>query len=106
MRRSASATRSSSPSTRRATSTTCTPSGRPSGRASSEALKEAGIACAAYYTTPLHLQPALAHLGWRPGSLPETERAAAENLVLPLWGGITPDVQEQVVETVLAAASP
>ena len=71
----------------------------------SEALTEAGIGCAAYYTTPLHLQPAFAHLGWRPGSLPETERAAAENLVLPLWGGITPDVQEQVVETVLAAVA-
>jgi dTDP-4-amino-4,6-dideoxygalactose transaminase len=70
-----------------------------------EALKEAGIACAAYYTTPLHLQPALAHLGWRAGSLPETERAAAENLALPLWGGITSDVQEQVVETVLAAVA-
>ncbi len=70
-----------------------------------QALKEAGIACAAYYTTPLHLQPALSYLGWQPGSLPETERAAAENLVLPLWGGITPDVQERVVETVLAAVS-
>jgi dTDP-4-amino-4,6-dideoxygalactose transaminase len=69
----------------------------------SQALEEAGISCAAYYTTPLHLQPALAYLGWRPGSLPETERAAAENLVLPLWGGITPGVQERVVETVLTA---
>ena len=68
-----------------------------------EALKDAGIACAAYYVTPLHLQPAMAHLGWQPGSLPETERAAAENLALPLWGGITPDVQERVVETVRAA---
>jgi dTDP-4-amino-4,6-dideoxygalactose transaminase len=68
-----------------------------------EALKAAGISCAAYYVTPLHLQPAMAHLGWQPGSLPETERAAAENLALPLWGGITPDVQERVVDTVRAA---
>ena len=68
-----------------------------------EALSAAGIACAAYYVRPLHLQPAMAHLGWQPGSLPETERAAAENLALPLWGGITPDVQERVVETVRAA---
>jgi dTDP-4-amino-4,6-dideoxygalactose transaminase len=71
----------------------------------SAALEEAGISCAAYYTPPLHLQPALARFGWRPGSLPETERAAAENLALPLWGGITSDVQEQVVETVLAAVA-
>jgi dTDP-4-amino-4,6-dideoxygalactose transaminase len=68
------------------------------------ALREAGIASASYYVTPLHLQPALRHLGWRPGALPETERAAAENLALPMWGGIGPDVQERVVATVRAAA--
>jgi dTDP-4-amino-4,6-dideoxygalactose transaminase len=67
-------------------------------------LTEAGIASAAYYVVPTHLQPALRHLRWRPGSLPETERAAAENLALPMWGGITADVQERVVETVRAAA--
>jgi dTDP-4-amino-4,6-dideoxygalactose transaminase len=38
-----------------------------------------------------------------PGSLPETERAAAENLALPLWAGIGPEAQEQVVETVRSA---
>lgn len=68
------------------------------------ALKEGEISCAAYYVTPLHLQPALRYLGWERGSLPETEKAAAENLALPLWGGIGAGVQERVVETVLAAA--
>jgi dTDP-4-amino-4,6-dideoxygalactose transaminase len=67
-------------------------------------LKEAGISCAAYYVTPLHLQPAMRYLGYEPGSLPETERASAENLALPLWGGIGAEVQEQVAQTVLAAA--
>ena len=42
------------------------------------------------------------YLGYGPGSLPETERAAAENLALPLWGCIGADVQEQVVAAVLA----
>jgi dTDP-4-amino-4,6-dideoxygalactose transaminase len=68
------------------------------------ALAERGIASAAYYATPLHLQPALRHLGWERGSLPETEKAAAENLALPLWGGIGAEVQERVVESVLEAA--
>ena len=68
------------------------------------ALKEAGIASASYYTTPLHLQPAMRYLGYGPGSLPETERAAADNLAVPMWGGIGAEVQEQVVATVLAAA--
>jgi dTDP-4-amino-4,6-dideoxygalactose transaminase len=67
------------------------------------ALAEREIASAAYYATPLHLQPALRHLGWEPGSLPETEKAAAENLALPLWAGIGAEAQERVVETVLAA---
>ncbi|MHB1242178.1 MAG: DegT/DnrJ/EryC1/StrS family aminotransferase [Gaiellaceae bacterium] len=67
------------------------------------ALAEREIASAAYYVTPLHLQPALGYLGWERGSLPETEKAAAENLALPLWGGIGAEVQERVVETVLDA---
>ena len=68
------------------------------------ALHEAGISSASYYTTPLHLQPALRHLGWERGSLPETERAAADNLAVPMWGGIGADIQERVVATVRAAA--
>jgi dTDP-4-amino-4,6-dideoxygalactose transaminase len=68
------------------------------------ALGEAGIASASYYTTPLHLQPAMGYLGVPAGSLPETERAAAENLALPMWGGITREQQERVVDTVRSAA--
>jgi dTDP-4-amino-4,6-dideoxygalactose transaminase len=67
------------------------------------ALTEARIASASYYVTPLHLQPALAYLGIPAGSLPETERAAADNLALPMWGGISREQQERVVETVRSA---
>jgi dTDP-4-amino-4,6-dideoxygalactose transaminase len=67
------------------------------------ALDDAGIACASYYATPLHLQPAMRYLGVPEGSLPETERAAAENLALPMWGGIEPEQQERVVEAVRSA---
>ena len=67
------------------------------------ALREAEIASAAYYVRPLHLQPALASLGYAPGSLPETERAAAENLALPLWAGISAEDQERVVGAVRSA---
>jgi dTDP-4-amino-4,6-dideoxygalactose transaminase len=69
------------------------------------ALTEAGIGNAEYYLPPLHLQPALSYLGYRQGDLPETERAARENFSLPLWPGITPAQQEQVVETVKSAAT-
>jgi len=68
------------------------------------ALAEAGIASASYYVTPLHLQPALAYLGVTEGALPETERAAAENLALPMWGGVDRARQERVVDAVRSVA--
>ena len=101
MRSSASAMPSRCPSTLRGTSTTCIVVRSPDRDRIVAALAEREIASAAYYVTPLHLQPAMRYLGWEPGSLPETERAAAENLALPLWGGIDADVQERVVATVL-----
>ena len=70
-----------------------------------EALADAEIASAAYYGTPLHLQPALADLGHREGDFPVTERASRENLALPLWAGIGADVQERVVAAVKRAVS-
>ncbi len=68
-------------------------------------LASAGIASAAYYETPLHLQPALRFLGHAEGAFPETERASRENLALPLWAGIGADVQERVVQAVREAVS-
>jgi len=69
------------------------------------ALEEQEIACVAYYRTPLHLQPALRFLGYEEGSLPETEKASAENFAVPLWPGIPADVQERVVEAVKTASA-
>jgi len=68
------------------------------------ALTAEGIGTATYYDPPLHLQPALRHLGYERGSLPVTEQAAAENLSLPLWPGITAEQQERVVEVVRQVA--
>jgi dTDP-4-amino-4,6-dideoxygalactose transaminase len=61
------------------------------------ALSKAGIGYASYYDPPLHLQPALRFLGHSEGDLPETERAARENLCLPLWAGIDESQQTEVV---------
>ena len=68
------------------------------------ALKDAGIGSALYYTTPLHLQPALSFLGHAPGSLPVTEQLGRENFSVPLWAGIDFAAQERVVSVVQAAA--
>jgi dTDP-4-amino-4,6-dideoxygalactose transaminase len=70
-----------------------------------EALAAAEIGHASYYVTPLHLQPALRYLGYKEGVLPETERAARENLALPMWAGIPAEAQEQVVSVIREAAA-
>jgi dTDP-4-amino-4,6-dideoxygalactose transaminase len=68
------------------------------------ALKEAGIGSAVYYTTPLHLQPALAYLDYSRGALPVTEQLAQENFSVPIWAGIDATTQERVVSVVQASA--
>ncbi|HEY8704461.1 MAG TPA: DegT/DnrJ/EryC1/StrS family aminotransferase [Gaiellaceae bacterium] len=67
------------------------------------ALSEAKIGSATYYTTPLHLQPALRFLGYEAGSLPETERVAEVNFSVPLWPGMPVEAQERVVDVVRSA---
>ena len=69
------------------------------------ALAEANIGTAMYYTTPLHLQPALRFLGGEPGTLPETERVAELNFSVPLWPGIPVEAQERVVDVVRSAVA-
>ena len=70
-----------------------------------EHLAASEIASSTYYETPLHRQPALRQFGQADGDFPETERAARENLALPMWAGIGADVQERVVSAVRDAVS-
>jgi dTDP-4-amino-4,6-dideoxygalactose transaminase len=69
------------------------------------ALAEAGIGFASYYEPPLHLQPAFRYLGYAEGQFPKTEKAARENLCLPLWAGIGERQQAEVVGVLRRAAS-
>ena len=69
------------------------------------ALAEAQIGFASYYQPPLHLQPALRYLGYSEGDFPETEKAARENLCLPMWGGISEEQQAEVVAVLRRASS-
>ena len=80
--------RASSRPTSPATSTTCTSCGRPSATASRAALREAEIGPPRTTCRRCTSSPRCATSATRRAPCPETERAARENLALPLWAGI------------------
>ncbi len=63
-------------------------------------LQSRGVGAEIYYPIPLHQQECYRDLGYATGSLPETERAAAEILNLPIYPELTIDEQLTVVEAV------
>jgi len=63
-------------------------------------LKEQGVPTAIYYPEPLHLQPAFSYLGYKAGSMPESEAACEESLALPIYPELRPEDQEHVVEAI------
>lgn len=65
-------------------------------------LRAHGIETGVHYPIPLHLQPAYAGLGKRPGSLPVTEAVASECLSLPIYPEMSEAQQDYVVDHVRA----
>jgi dTDP-4-amino-4,6-dideoxygalactose transaminase len=63
-------------------------------------LRERGVASEIYYPLALHQQPALGKLGYPTGAFPESERAAAEVLALPMFAQLTFAEQEIVVAAI------
>jgi len=63
-------------------------------------LKAEGIATAVHYPKPLHLQPAMASAGGRPGDLPVSESLTREVLCLPLYPELSLDDVARVASEV------
>jgi dTDP-4-amino-4,6-dideoxygalactose transaminase len=54
-------------------------------------LKARGIFTGIHYPVPIHLQPAMAYLGYRAGDLPATEALVGDILSLPMFAELTAD---------------
>ncbi|UQZ91205.1 aminotransferase DegT [Deltaproteobacteria bacterium Smac51] len=66
-------------------------------------LKDKGVPTMIYYPKPLHLQPAFLHLGGQMGHLPESEKASAEVMSLPMHPYLTNEEVDFVSREVIAA---
>jgi dTDP-4-amino-4,6-dideoxygalactose transaminase len=63
-----------------------------------EHLKSQGVFTGLHYPVPVHLQKCYQEWGYRPGSLPVTERVAANILSLPMFPGLTAEQQQRVAD--------
>ncbi|MCP4707464.1 MAG: hypothetical protein GY869_02465, partial [Planctomycetes bacterium] len=62
-------------------------------------LKDHGVGTGIHYPVPLHLQPALQHLGYQKGSFPVTEAVVDTILSLPIY----PELTSEQIDTIIAA---
>ena len=63
-------------------------------------LKDRQIGTAVYYPLSLHLQPCFEYLGYKRGSLPESERASQEAISLPIYPELQQSQLDEVVDGV------
>jgi dTDP-3-amino-3,4,6-trideoxy-alpha-D-glucose transaminase len=70
-----------------------------------ERLRELGIGTGVHYPTPIHLQPAYAHLGHGVGAFPEAESSANRVLSLPMYPELSDAQVDRVAEALRSVVS-
>ena len=65
-----------------------------------EFMKSRDIGTAVYYPVCLHMQECFGELGYQAGDMPESEKAAAETLALPIYPELTDEQICYVAETI------
>ena len=63
-------------------------------------LAAKGIGHSVYYPLPLHLQPCFGYLEYKQGQCPESEKASAEVISIPIYPELTPAQLDEVVAAV------
>ena len=63
-------------------------------------LKDNDIGCEIYYPVSMHEQECFAALGHKVGGFPESEKAAAETLAIPVYPELTDEQQQYVVDKI------
>lgn len=67
-----------------------------------QALSQRGVATGIHYPTPVPLQPAYSHLGYKPGDFPVAEHAMKHCLSLPMFPEMTNDQIDYTVDMLRA----
>ena len=68
-------------------------------------MAAANIGTGIHYPIPLHQQKAYAHLGYKTGDFPVTEKIAPEIMSLPMFPQLTREQQQYIADKLMALTS-
>lgn len=63
-------------------------------------LRNKGIDSRVYYPLPLHLQECFNYLGYKNGDFPESEKASAQTLAIPVYPDLTKEELDYIIESI------